>query len=95
MLSLYEYSELWICLNCRTVGSLSAHGRCATCDSDSVAVADMGRPAARNDVERLERMFQAPAFDHELRSEMPRRVSTGFLSSGREERRHRRTQRCR
>ena len=61
MLEAQAYSESWICLNCRNVGPLTAHGRCATCDSDSVAVADMGRSVARDEVEELERLFQTAA----------------------------------
>ena len=60
----YDHAELWICLNCRNIGGLTQHGRCATCDSDSVAVADMGRPpvqSAASDIAELERMFGAPA----------------------------------
>ena len=56
-----EYAELWICMNCRNIGVLTQHGRCATCDSDSVAVADVGRSLARNEIEELERLFRAPA----------------------------------
>lgn len=56
-----EYAELWICLNCMRVDVLNRHGRCATCDSDSVAVADVGRSIARYEVEELERLFEVPA----------------------------------
>lgn len=48
-------------MNCRNIDVLTEHGRCATCDSDSVAIADVGRSVVRNDVEELERMFRAPA----------------------------------
>ena len=60
MLTSYEYSEIWICLNCRNIGALSEHGRCTTCDSDSVAVADTGRPLVCNEIQELERLFQEP-----------------------------------
>ncbi len=57
----HECAELWICMNCRNIDVLNRHGRCATCDSDSVAVADVGRSQARRDVEELERLFRVPA----------------------------------
>ncbi len=57
-----DSSELWICLNCMNVGPLTAHGRCETCDSDSVAVADTGQwLGARDEVAELERLFQLTA----------------------------------
>lgn len=56
-----EYAELWICMNCRNIDVLTRHGRCATCDSDSVAVANVGKSAARDEVEELEKLFRAPA----------------------------------
>jgi len=49
--------EVWICMNCMVIGPLTAHGRCATCDSDSVAVADMGRYIPRNEVEYVDLRF--------------------------------------
>jgi hypothetical protein len=30
-------NEQWFCLDCRTLGPLTLHLRCATCGSDSVA----------------------------------------------------------
>lgn len=57
----YEYAELWICMNCRNIDVLNQHGRCATCDSDAVALADVGRSRTRKEVEELERLYRVPA----------------------------------
>lgn len=59
-----EYAELWICLNCRNIDALNQHGRCTTCDSDAVAVADAGRSRACAEIEELERLYRAPARTH-------------------------------
>ncbi len=56
-----EYAELWICMNCRNIDVLNQHGRCATCDSDAVAVADVGRSLVRKEVEELEKLYRVPA----------------------------------
>lgn len=37
--------ERWMCMTCETLGQLSKHGRCATCDSAAV----VSETALRND----------------------------------------------
>ena len=56
-----ENSELWICLNCRNVSTLTEHGRCNSCDSDSVAVADVGRSPVRNPAVAADKVLVMPA----------------------------------
>lgn len=48
--------ERWYCLNCQTEGDLNQHGRCGSCDSDSV----VSRHAERlsREADELERMFK-------------------------------------
>lgn len=61
------------CLNCSTVGALDTHGRCATCNSDAVVLAESvaawqprsreepGELRTRHEVLELEHLFKLTA----------------------------------
>jgi hypothetical protein len=41
--------EQWFCLDCQQVGDLTLHGKCSTCNSDSVVSTEAQHLHDRND----------------------------------------------
>lgn len=55
------------CLNCSTVGALNKHGRCATCDSDAVVLAESlsaWQPRSREEPRELRLRHEVLELEH-------------------------------
>lgn len=52
---------MWYCLDCRATGPLDSHGRCSTCQSDAVVVAEAQARyqfPREQEVRQLEKMLE-------------------------------------